>query len=106
MFILKGDKVVCFDTVLEVLILKGVRGLDFTFLRVDSKCVSDDGVSEKSGRAEDPPLQRAGLKPAATRRLLQTRESAARFRGNQDVPVGGGAKAGWHRRGNGRRWCR
>ena len=31
-------------------------------------------------------------------------ESAARLRGNQDVPVGGGPKAGWDRRGIVRKW--
>src|SRR5260370_9261181 len=38
--------------------------------------------------------------------LPMARESAARFGGNQDVPVGGGTKAGWHRRGDGRPWGR
>jgi len=37
-FILKGDKVLCFDTLLEVFILKVVRGANFSALAsVDSK---------------------------------------------------------------------
>src|SRR5260370_27606836 len=49
-----------------------------------------------------PPASQTGR---SVEQVPVARESAARFGGNQDVPVGGGAKAGWHRRGDGgREW--
>ena len=84
MFILKGVKVVCFDALLEVLILKVVRRVV-----VSEQRVVKSGRSRVIGRSFELPV--AG-------------ESAAGFGGNQDVPVGGGAEAWWHRRWSWRRW--
>jgi hypothetical protein len=78
--ILKEDKVICYDTLLEVLILKGVK----------------EEVNGQQGKA-------TGI-GRSFEQLPVAGESAAGFRGNQDIPVGGGTKAGWHRRGIVRRW--
>ena len=78
MFILKGVKVLCFNTLLEVLILKGVK----------------EEPSGRQGKA-------TGI-GRSFEQLPVAGESAAGFRGNQDIPVGGGTKAGWNRRWSGR----
>ena len=64
MFILKGVKVLCFDTLLEVLILKGVKVTPFVcFAGVDSKWVNDGKVLRRTGGSKDPPLQKRWLQP-------------------------------------------
>ena len=57
MFIAEVVKVLCFDTLLEVLILKAVKVVPIGyFAGVDSKWVNDGKVFGKEHGSEDPPL--------------------------------------------------
>jgi hypothetical protein len=78
-FILKGVKVVCFDTLLEVLILKGVRGCGVWWLPLSARLVI--GVRSSMGKSGSKPRQGRGWTARTPKLVIQATASGGRICG-------------------------